>query len=300
MKIAIIDLGSNSVRMNIVEIINKQYTVLEQHKESVRLSEGMGQEKLLKPPAIARTIDAMAEFKKIIDKHQITDIYAIATAAVRMAKNAEDITKPLLDKFNIKLNVISGEKEAYYDYLGVINTSSNKDCLIVDTGGASTEIILVRGGISLGFISLPFGAVNITENYLGSDKLSNLKFLSTCKIFEDELNKISWLDNAKNLPIIGLGGSVRAVAKAEKIRRQKADEPLHNFEMSDNDLFAMTMRLNSLSLEECKKTEGIGKSRADIICGGLVPIYSIMKKINSPTLIISTSGLREGVLFDIL
>jgi len=298
-KIAIIDLGSNSVRMNILEVIGGEFTIIEQFKEIVRLSEGMGAEKTLKPNAIEKMLDVMNQFKRKIDEYEVEKIYPIATAAVRIANNPEALTKPL-SRLGISLEVITGEKEAYYDYLGVMNTLDIRDCVIIDTGGASTEIILVRDRIHYGLVSIPFGAVNITETYLKGKKTGQGEISVAKSAISEELDKINWINSAKNLPIVGLGGSIRAIGKTEKLRRNKEDMPLHGFEMSDNDIFALCNKLAKSSLEARKKMEGIGKARADIIIGGSLPLTVLMRKLSSKSLILSASGLREGVLFEIL
>ncbi len=298
-KIAIIDLGSNSVRMNILEVHGGEFKLIEQFKEIVRLSEGMGAEKTLKPNAIAKMLDVMREFKRHIVEYEVEKIYPIATAAVRIASNPEAITKPLAE-LGINLEVVTGEKEAYYDYLGVMNTLDIRDCVIVDTGGASTEIILVRDRIHYGLVSIPFGAVNITEAYLKGKKTSQTEIAAAKKAISDEIDKINWIKSAKNLPIVGLGGSIRALGKTEKLRRDKDDVSMHGFEMSDNDIFALCNKLAKSSLETRKKMDGVGKARADIIIGGSLPLAVLMRKLSSKSLIISTSGLREGVLYEML
>ena len=139
--LVIVDLGSNSVRMAINSITDEgTFREIRRVKEDSRISEGMGRERLLRPQAINRTIEALHRFKAIYEEYPRIEVRGITTAAVRMARNQKDFLKRVQRETGIKLEVLSGDDEAYYDYLGVINSLEVKDCLVLDTGGASCEL----------------------------------------------------------------------------------------------------------------------------------------------------------------
>lgn len=143
--LVVIDLGSNSVRMQISEIDEYGgYTVKGYYREYVRLSEDMGKEHTLKPEPMKRTIQALKDFKARYSQFDHIVVKAVATAAVRQAANQADFLKMVKDETGIELNVISGNMEAYLDYLGVINTLPVRNGIIMDCGGASTELIWVQ------------------------------------------------------------------------------------------------------------------------------------------------------------
>ena len=155
---AVIDLGSNSCRMKITQIIGGTYLkVVNQQKAYVRLSENMGPEKTLKSVPMERTIATLKQFRAIYEKLPDVHVTAVATAAVRQATNQEEFLEKVHDEAGIDFEVISGEREAYLDFLGVTCTLPVGDCLIMDTGGASTELILAKGGKPVHMISMPFG-----------------------------------------------------------------------------------------------------------------------------------------------
>ncbi len=295
MRTAIIDLGSNSIRMSIIEIIDKDVTVLENVRTIVRLSEGMGDEKLIRQNAVDRTLKVLKDFKKIIDDLKVDKVRAIATAALRTAKNPEIFTFPA-EKLGIPFEIISGDKEAYYDYMGVVNTLPVNDCIIVDIGGASTELIYVEDGVNKNMVSIPMAAVNITEKYFSDTVASDEEFSYAVKQFEERLRNVDWLENIKNVKIVGIGGTVRALAKMLGI----ADNEVHGFTMSRELTFNKIFELVKMPVDIRASIDGIGKGRADIILGGVVPLIAIMKYINSPELISCISSLREGVMYDIL
>ena len=150
-----------------------------------------------------------------MDGYNVDTTIAVATAAVRKAKNSDVFIDEVEDKTGITIEVIRGEKEAEYDFLGVISTLDIEDCVIADTGGGSTELILVIGGDALARVSLPIGAVNMTERFMGygetKDALEGLD-----DYIDSHLDKINWLGDAEGLPIVCMGGSMYNFAIMEQ------------------------------------------------------------------------------------
>ena len=295
MRVAIIDLGSNSIRMNVIDVEGNNAVVLENVRTIVRLSEGMGEEKLIRQNAVDRTLAVLKDFKKIIDDMAVDEVRAIATAALRSAKNSELFTVPA-SEIGIEFEIISGEREAYYDYLGVVNTLPVSDCMIVDIGGASTELIYVKDGKNTEMVSIPMAAVNITEKYFSGTVADDKELDFAVEQFADRLREVDWLKNVSDVNIVGIGGTIRALAKMQNI----ADEEVHGFTMSKELTFGKIYELVKMPIEARASVDGIGNGRADIILGGVVPLLAIMDYINSPKLISCVSSLREGVMYDIL
>lgn len=295
MRVAIIDLGSNSIRMNVIDICDNNAVVLENIRRIVRLSEGMGEEKLIRQNAVDRTLAVLKDFKKIIDDMAVDEVRAIATAALRSAKNSELFTVPA-SEIGIEFEIISGEREAYYDYMGVVNTLPVSDCMIVDIGGASTELIYVKDGKNTEMVSIPMAAVNITEKYFSGTVADDKELDFAVEQFADRLREVDWLKNVSYVNIVGIGGTIRALAKMQNI----ADEEVHGFTMSKELTFDKIYELVKMPIEARASVDGIGNGRADIILGGVVPLLAIMDYINSPKLISCVSSLREGVMYDIL
>ena len=244
MRIAIIDLGSNSIRMNIVDVEGNKATVLENIRKIVRLSEGMGDEKLIRQNAADRTLSALTKFKQIIDDMDVDEVRAIATAALRTSKNPELVTIPA-EYMGINFEIISGEKEAYYDYMSVVNTLPVENCVIVDIGGASTELIFVENGINKNMVSIPMAAVNITEKYFSGTVAEDGELQFAVKQFTDRLCEVDWLKNITDINIVGIGGTIRALAKMHGI----SDEEVHGFTMDKN----ITFSNYAFSINKCFK-----------------------------------------------
>lgn len=297
-KLAIIDLGSNSVRMIIMKIYeNGSYKMIDQAKEMVRLSEGTSQDGLLHPAAIDRTIEALKLFRRFTENYSVGRTIAVATAGVRNATNGGEFINRVKEETGIEFDVIPGEMEAYYDYLGVVNTIDVENCIILDIGGGSTEIVRVEKRRIRNSVSIPLGAVNMTEKFLGKGETEKEKLEKLEKHFREKLKDLGWLDDVSDLPVVGLGGSVRTVAKVNKRAKGYFLEGLHNYMMDSCEVQEVYRKVADSKLSERKEIPGLQKDRADIIAGGLVPLKVLMDYIGSKTLVVSGNGLREGVFF---
>jgi exopolyphosphatase / guanosine-5'-triphosphate,3'-diphosphate pyrophosphatase len=297
-KIAIIDMGSNSVRMIIMKIFdNGSYKMIDQAKEMVRLSEGMAEDNMLQPAAVKRTVVALKLFRKFIEYYDVGKTIAVATAGVRNAVNGDEFIRKVIDETGFEFDVIPGEMEAYYDYLGVINTIAVDNCVILDIGGGSTEIIHVEKRRVKNSVSIPFGAVNMTEKFLGKGETDKEK-LEKLEIFiREKLKGLGWLDEIAELPVVGLGGSIRTVAKINKREKGYFIEGLHNYIMELSEVREVYKNVTEAKNSERKEMPGLQKDRADIIAAGLVPLKVLMEYINSKMLVVSGNGLREGVFY---
>ncbi len=298
--LAVIDLGSNSVRMTISRISDDgTYETVAQEKEYVRLSENMGVEKILQPEAIERTISALKNFKTIYSKLDHLNIVAVATAAVRQATNQKQFLKRVKNDIGINLNVISGTREAYYDYVGVSETLPATNAVIIDTGGASAEIVLVQNGKVSNLISIPIGSVTLSSKFDLADDIAATEVFKAMIFINKIFQSVWWLRNGLNLPIIGLGGSNRTLAKINRRFNNLLDtNDIHGYQLWDDAINETFERIIGMNLDERKKVPGINKERADIIVGGLIPVILLMNYLDSDRIMFSTSGLREGILFE--
>lgn len=296
---AVIDLGSNSARMTIWEIEQEVVKPIKRLKEMVRLSEDMGPDRVLQPAAMDRTLKALQGFKTELNKYADIDLKAVATAAVRQAKNQKEFLKRVKNEAGLIINVIPGTREAEYDFLGVINTLPIQNALIMDTGGASTELILVQNRKLQHLVSIPFGSVNLSERFLNPDVISAPEYFALSTFIHETFNSIWWLRRAQNLPIIALGGSNRTLAKIERRKEKMADfEAIHGYRMPTKQANAIFKEILGADLATRESIPGLSKFRADIIVGGLMPVISMIRYSDSDRLTFSQFGLREGALYD--
>ena len=302
--LVVIDLGSNSVRMQISQIDDYGgYTVMGYFREYVRLSENMGKEMTLKEEPMNRTIQALKDFKTRYTQYDNVVVKAVATAAVRGAKNQAEFLKRVKDEVGLDLQVISGSTEAYLDYIGVVNTLPVRNGIIMDCGGASTELIWVQNGSCKERVSIPVGSVVLSQNYNLADTISASDLYSAMNAAGQKISTVRWLGQVHNLPLIALGGSNRTIAKIH--RREVTDEvdelpDIHGMHLPPHYIFNLVGKLIAMNKDERMKIPGLAKNRADVIVGGLIPISLVLRNLQISEVIFSNCGLRDGILFEYL
>ncbi|MGJ3876055.1 Ppx/GppA phosphatase family protein, partial [Lactiplantibacillus argentoratensis] len=246
---------------------------------------------------IERTIKALLNFRRLYEKMPNTDVIGITTAAVRMAQNQTEFLNQVKQEVGLDLRVLSGDDEAYYDYLGVANSLVIHDCLILDTGGASCELILVKNGRKQQLISIPFGAVTLSEQFGLDDLVPSASLFRAQMFLRNRLADIWWLSEAVHFPIILLGGANRTLARINRRRQQKLKvEDIHGYRLKTETVFHTFLDLLSRSKKGRQEISGMEYDRADIIVGGMLPLVTLLQMLDSDRVIFSESGVREGII----
>lgn len=305
--LVVLDFGSNSVRLSINKIqklgSKYKFTEIKRLKETTRLAEGMGKsnQKELSHAAIKRTVNAIKYFKRIYQEYSDYRVFSIATAAVREASNSQIFIDEVLALTGSRIRVLSGKDEAYYDYLGVTSTLNIKDCLIVDMGGGSVELALVKNTNLKESISLPYGAVSLSEKFCQSGLIS-IQNMEKFKQFSNKLfDNLLWLEQAKLLPAVLLGGCNRTVARINRVEKGFNDlDNIHGYELAVGDFKKIYERLLGCSIKERMNIAGMEEARADIILAGMTPLELLFERLNSTKIIFSESGAREGFLYQLV
>ncbi|MBQ0099872.1 MAG: Ppx/GppA family phosphatase [Firmicutes bacterium] len=299
-KIAIIDLGSNTARLLIVNVNeNGNFQIVDQLKEAPRLGKDMEKDGFLKPQAIQETIKTLKMFRKLCDANGVEKIIAVATAAVRHAKNQRSFLDEVSATCGLKLRVLSAEEEAVYVYRGVINTMDIPKGLILEIGGGSTKMVYYNRRNLLNYATLPFGAITLTEKFGGEGVSSEERTKKIEEFFIDQIKDIEWLkDVDPEVQLIGVGGSFRNLCRMTKIMKKYPLKAIHNYVVSDEDFDHVYDLLKSLDLDRTKKIKGLSSGRADILPSAIAVASAFKKYMNLGSVVISGSGLRTGLLFN--
>ncbi len=296
-KIGIIDLGSNTARLVIVNMFaDGHYMVVDELKESVRLGQDMDRDGFLKPQRIAETVKTLKMFKRLCDTSGVERIIAVGTAAVRRAKNQRSFLDEIQVSCNITVRVLSEEEEALLVYRGVINSMDIPKGLILEIGGGSTKIIYYSRRSVLHYASLPFGAVTLTDLFENDDSPeSAAKHVE--EFFSEHLKKLPWLKEVDaETQMIGVGGSFRNLFKISKLVRKYPLDTVHNYKMAVEDFTGIYDMLKALDVDKRKKIKGLSPARADIMPAAMAVVKSFVSYMNIETFTISGCGLREGLM----
>lgn len=296
-RIGLIDLGSNSARFVVMAIEpSGAYHLIYQDKQLVRLSEGLAASRVLSKEARDRTLHALQVFAHTAELLGVEQMLAVATAAMRNAKNGMAFRDEIEAHTGIPLTIISGREEARLGYLGVVNTLACSDFILFDLGGASTEISLIRDHKLCETRSLPIGTLTLTEEFGTADRITAKARKALVARVRKELATLP-IPPAAGLPLVGIGGTIRNIAKIHQRRENYPIPKLHNYLMPADQIGELTDLFCSLDFTGRTEIPGLGPDRADIISAGALLIHTLVDYCESPQLIISGNGLREGLFF---
>ena len=297
-KIAIIDLGSNTARMILVDILSEgHFVITDQLKETPRIGEGMEKDGFLKQSRISATIDTLKMFRKLCDAYNVEKIIAVATAAVRRAKNQRSFLDEVFASTGIKLRVLSAEEEALLVYKGVINTMDVPKGIIFEIGGGSTKIVYYNRRNLLNYATLPFGSIMLTEMFAGLSPEEQSEKIE--EYVTEQLTGIEWLkDIDPETQLIGVGGSVRNLCRITKIMKKYPLRLIHNYVVTSEDFEHTYGLLRTLDIDRKKRIKGISSGRADILPSAFAAIAAFKKYTERDNIIVSSSGLRTGLIFN--
>ena len=297
-RIAIIDIGSNSARLVVSHIYkNGAYNMVYNQKEALRLSQKVDGQNMLTEEAFTSTVDTMRSFAHMCKVYQADKTIAVATAAIRNATNGAELVAKVAEETGIQLHIISGKTEAYISYLGVINTLDVKNGIIFDLGGGSTELILFKNRKILESVSLPLGAVNTTGMFNIRNEMPPNVYNDVSAFVMSRLNQYPWLKQ-NNLPLIGVGGTARTVAKIIQRAKKYPATKIHNYAYPMQTFRSFFNKLRLTNLEQRKKISGLSTERSDIILAGSSIISCLLEATGAKKLITSGCGLREGLFYD--
>ena len=298
-KIGIIDLGSNTSRLIIIAYTpGVSFKLVDQVRERVRLSEGMGAENVLRPEPMERTIHLLKVFRSLSEANGIDAIVAVATSAVRDARNQAEFLRRVQDEAGLTLRVLSGDEEARYGFLGVVNSLAFHNGLVVDIGGGSMELTRVQGRQPAQSVTLPAGAVRLTEAFVRADPPKPAEARALGRYLEYMLSDMRWIEAGRDDVMIGIGGTIRALAKIDQRLRDYPLDRVHGFVLTLRAVEDIIDELQRLPLHKRRKIAGLNDDRADVILAGAIALAQVMRRAGYAELAVSNQGLREGLFYE--
>ena len=298
-KIALIDLGSNTARLVIYDVLNGGYfTVSEERREPVRLGE-TEPDGSLKQTRIMQAIATLKHFKEMCTIKHVDRILAVATAAVRRASNQKTFLSDVYNATGIRITVVSPDEEANYVYQGVVNSMDIPRGLILEIGGGSTKFVYYNRRTILHTAIMPFGAVTLTNMFVSADKSPEQCTDDMVAYVREQLEQVEWFKEIDpDTQLIGVGGSCRNLARIiRKVKKYPLDM-VHNFNMDVADFDYVFNMVRTLDLDKKRRIKGLSAARADVFPSALAVIKAFVDHMGFTKIVASGSGLREGVMFN--
>ena len=297
--LVLITLGSNSVRMSINQIDSDHtYHEVKRCREAFSL---LGEKNRLSAAAFQKTEQILKKFKVIYSAYPEVKVLGVAAAALRQAKNGREFAQRLQAETGIPVRILSEVQEANGDYLGVKDQVKPAKYLIMDTGGGSTELVYVNGNKHYA-ASIPWGAISLSFGFGLTDVVRNENWSDAVSFIGSQLNDISWFKDVDfDTPLVLLGGAHRALARISKhLGKESQPDQIEGYEMQYDDVVDAYDYLAAMNLNEREKVPGLESRRAEVILGGLLPLYYVITRVNSENVIFSERGVRQGILNELI
>ena len=291
MDYAIVDLGSNTVRLSIYGYENDEIKTIFKQKELAGLAQYVKNEKL-EEEGIQKACDVIIGFKETATKFVPNEnIHVFATASLRNINNRDESIRRINQQTNLAVDVLGGEEEAELDFIGASYFTASDSGLLIDIGGASTELVRFENSKPMQLISLPIGSLNLSSKYVSWVLPNKSERKAIKRAVKDELTTLDWESNCPVM--LGVGGTLRAALKLS----QQLFSPLQD----ENSFLAENVgkMLRMLQKNENGLYQIIYKTipeRLITITPGLIILKEVIKRFGCETITVSKYGVREGYL----
>ena len=302
-RLAAIDIGTNSLRLVVAEVqLDGSYRVLDQDRAMTRLGRGLHTSGRLGDGPMEQSLHALGKMKAIADGFGAAEVRAIATSAVREAANGRDFVREVWRRHRVRIEIVSGDDEARLAFRSALRHYDLSDRLtaIVDIGGGSCEVILAAGGVVEQMVSLPLGAVRLTEQYGKSDPLrpKHWKALrrGIDRAIEDAIGKPPFAAEV----MIGSGGTFTNLVEMAQAEREGKVTPAGDYPLNRAEVTRLLDRLRETPLAARREIPGLNPHRADIIVAGVAVIARLAKWLGTQRVLVNERGVRDGLLLSML
>ncbi|WP_418179796.1 Ppx/GppA family phosphatase [Aliarcobacter lanthieri] len=294
----IIDIGSNSMRMVVLEKSSRfAFSLINETKSRVKISEGCYEnDGNLQEIPMQRAYESLKSFLNISNALKSRKIFCVATSALRDAPNSKVFLNRVRKDLGLNIKVIDGEKEAYYGGVATSNLLHDDDFVTVDIGGGSTEFCFVKNGKILKSISLNIGTVRLRELYFNKNNIDGAK-----KYILDNLKNVFNLGLEIPSKVVGIGGSIRFLSKLIMQKNRYPLDAIHGFTYKVKDESRLFLDILNANSNDDLEELGVKKDRFDTIKEGTFIFKTILDELKIKTVVTSGVGVREGVyLTDLL
>ena len=292
---AVVDIGSNSGRMIVFRLSEGEHLdVIEDARAPLRLARALRDGDSLGQEAIERTLEALRDFRAVADGAGATRIIAVATSAVRDAADGDELVRRAA-KIGMPLQVIDGTLETRLGFAGAVHDLPVESGFTMDVGGGSVELgRFVDRALQTSW-SLPLGSLRVSDRFLEHDPPTDKELAALQLAVTEALDGAGVTELGKRETLVGIGGTIRNLAKIDLRRTDYPLPVLHGYELGGGRLDELVEDLSQRTQQRRKQVAGLNPDRADTIVGGAVVIQQIAHHVGASKIVVSGRGLREGL-----
>lgn len=292
---AVIDIGTNTLLLLIVDDQLRRVVDLCRFG---RLGKGLDASGNLAADAVARSLEICREYRRVMDEHGVTAPAVIATQALREAKNAQDFVAPAQEILQAPIEVIGGTREAELAYTSVAQAFpelAGQPYVVVDVGGGSSEFIVTDGTRVVSAVSVPIGAVRLTERHLKHDPPSPEEIAALAADIDRHLAP---LELPVDVPLIGTAGTATTMAAVALALATYDPDQITGLRLEPARVDQLRDELLAKTTAERKAMPGIEPQRADVIAAGVAIYARALARIHAPVMIACDRGIRWGLAYE--
>ena len=301
-RIAAIDVGSNSVRLLVAEYDPASgLEIIDELKDQPRLAAGLAKTGCLDEASIERAMQTLSRMREVCQRRGVKRIAAVATAAVREAENGAEFVRRVRQELDIPLRIIDAETEAALSYRSVAHhfRLAGDRTLVADIGGGSLELIGAVDGLVELTVSLPLGAVRLTELHLPGERGAHKEIEQLRAYVRKQLKRGISARAWSAATVIGSGGTFTSLGRMVQSRRgQPVGDSVQGVSVTTAEVEQLIDWLATRTPEQRRQVPGLSPERADIILAGLAVTAELLDWIRSRSVTVSAFGLREGLLLE--
>src|SRR5215207_8540553 len=302
MRIAAIDIGTNSIHMIVVQVRpDLSFEVIDREKDMVRLGAGGLDGRSLTDTATASALQTLSKFKRLAESHKVDEIVAAATSATREADNGGDFINEVARQTGIQIKIISGAEEARLIHLAAgygVDVGSSTAC-VIDIGGGSVEVTLGTATQLTVGQSFKTGVIRLTERYAKSDPLSGRDERRLVKHITREMGEyLSEVAGRGFDRVIGTSGTILSLGSLALLQEGHAVAEVRNQRVSARAIRRLRKRLVAAKLDERLHMPGLDPRRADLSVAGAVLLDTILRRLGAEDFTLCDLALREGLILD--
>lgn len=301
MTVASIDIGSNTTLLLIatIDLTNKSFTTVVDRLCMPRISKGLTNGTKISDENLLRLYTVLDEYSQLIKSHNCETVFVAATNAFRIAENSSEIVQEIKRVFNLHVEIIDGQTEALYSYLGAIsNYNNNKEFLVIDIGGGSTEIISGIGSKISFRKSLPLGVVSMSEKYFTAQPPEAIQIES----MKEAVNSILSTElplKTNNEICIAVAGTPTTLSSIKLGLKEFNANMIEGSSLKTEDLDKQIIQISHLTKDELSNNYGsVIEGREDILLAGTIILKQFMGRQEIKEIRVSTRGLRHGILIN--
>jgi len=299
--VAVIDIGSNSGRVVILQADRARHLrLLGGTRAPLRLVHDVDEHEEIGEEAMARTLGAVRDFHAVAMGAGATRVVAVATAAIRDARNGREFISRLRRELGIRVQILGGREEARYGFLGAVRGLPVADGILFDLGGGSMQVSHFRGRRLGEAVSLPLGALRLSEEFLHADPPRPRELRRLRDYVRKQLKKAHIGHLRKGDTVVGTGGTLRNLAKIDRSAHAYPISSLHGYVLPVDRLRDVVGQLASFRERNRDEIAGLSAERADSIVGGAVAIETLLDYLGATEVLVSGQGVREGLAVSLL